>query len=120
MHAKEPKLPIIDFDLGAKTLGNNNIQASKNMVAALVKMLPSDLEKIKTAFQEKDNKKLKAIAHYIKGGTTFCGTPRLTKAATYLDESIKTDADSSVIKEAYTDLCDEINILIEEFRKITK
>ena len=29
MHAKECKLPIIDFDLGAKILGDNNTQAAK-------------------------------------------------------------------------------------------
>ena len=29
MHAKEYKLPIIDFDLGAKILGDNNTQAAK-------------------------------------------------------------------------------------------
>ena len=89
------------------------------MVEELVKMLPSDLSNLTQAFKEKDNKKLKAIAHYIKGGTTYCGTPRLTRAATYLDESIKTEANSSIIESAYINLCDEIEVLIEEYSKIT-
>ena len=50
------------------------------MVAALVKMLPSDLSNLTQAFKEKDNKKLKAIAHYIKGGTTYLWYTPLNKS----------------------------------------
>jgi two-component system aerobic respiration control sensor histidine kinase ArcB len=113
------KLPVIDLELGAKILGTN-LESAKAMIKSLVEMLPGDLQDLKTAFREKDNQKLKNKAHYIKGGASYCGTPRLKLAATELDNSIKEGADPVVIKKSYQDLCQEIELLIKEYEKLSK
>lgn len=106
---KETELPVIDLQLGAEILGSDT-EAAKNMITQLVKMLPGDLQNLKAAAG--NNKKLQDLAHYIKGGASYCGTPRLQKAAGDLDRAIKNNADATVITKAYEKLCSEIEILL--------
>lgn len=115
----EDQLPVIDLNLGAQILGSD-VQAARNMVEELVKMLPGDLEEVKAAFKTNDRKKLKELAHYIKGGVSYCGTPRLKIAATELDQYIRESIDDAVIEVAYKNLCDEIEALLTEFQKLPK
>jgi HPt (histidine-containing phosphotransfer) domain-containing protein len=117
---QQSALPIIDYNLGAQILGSEDIHNAKLMVAELVKMLPGDLEKLKAAFQQQDQQKLQEVAHYISGGSSFCGTPRLTQAAKELDRSIKANAMPEAITTAYQNVCREIELLLEEFPKTLK
>lgn len=102
------EIPVIDFDLGAQILGSD-LPAARNMVEHFVKMLPGDLEKLKATFKANDRQKLKDLAHYIKGGASYCGASRLKIAATELDQYIKGGANDTVIEAAYKNLCDKVS-----------
>ena len=117
MRAKETELKVIDLKLGAEILASDT-KAAKNMIEKLVQMLPGDLQKLKAAASEGDNQKLQDLAHYIKGGASYCGTPRLQKAAAGLERAIKVNAGSIVIAETYEKLCSEIAILLTEFSRL--
>ena len=112
--SNETELPVIDLNLGAQILGRD-IQAASKMIDQLVKMLPGDMEKLKIEFTEKNNEKLKETAHYIKGGVSYCGTPRLKIAATKLDSIIKTNPEPAAIQIAYENLCNEVELLLAEY-----
>ena len=113
--SKEPL--VIDLELGAKIL-NSDLAAAEKMISELVKALPDDLKKIETAFSKKDYHSLRDLAHYLKGGASYCGTPRLKQAANELDDTIKVTKDKAKIFIAYQKLCDEITAIIEEYPKI--
>lgn len=120
MQSKDSKeLSVIDLELGVKILGTN-LESAKAMIKSLVRILPGDLQDLKAAFNEKNNQKLKTKAHYIKGGASYCGTPRLKLAATELDNSIKEGAEPVVIQKSYQNLCQEIELLIKEYEKLSK
>ncbi len=112
------ELPVIDLELGAKLLATNQATA-REMIGQLVEMLPEDLKKIHSAYLEKDYEALKNLAHYVKGGASFCGTPRLKLAATRLDDIIhKQTSSADDIEKAYHQLCIEINKVISEYHCI--
>lgn len=126
LHQKSPslpslasELPVIDFKLGAKILDSNR-QAAQAMVDALAKALPQELEKLNAAFIAGDFKQLKELAHDLKGGAHYCGTPRLQLAVTQLEQTLKIGADSMVIQTAHENLCHEIELLLTEHAKIPK
>ncbi len=79
---------IIDFDLGAKLIGGN-IKKAKETLKLLVDMLPDYEKLLKKSFKNSDFEELKNIVHKLKGATTYCGTPCLTKAAKILEEKIR-------------------------------
>lgn len=107
-------IPVIDLDLGAKILGGT-AEAAEKMIAELVKILPGDLEKIQAAFSARDYSALKNLAHYVHGGASFCGTPRLKAAASQLDKIIKPESTYQEIEQAYLALCKEITVIITEY-----
>ena len=108
------ELPIIDLKLGAEIL-NSDIEAARKMINALVKQLPEDLQKLKTAFCERDNAQLKDLAHYINGGASYCGTPRLKSAAAELEKIMGVNNSSEKIQLAYENLCHEIELILAEY-----
>ena len=108
------ELPIIDLKLGAEIF-NGDVEAAKRMIDALVKLLPEDLQKLKTAFCKRDNTQLKDLAHYIKGGASYCGTPRLKSAASELENIIDAKNSSDKIQLAYENLCQEIELILAEY-----
>lgn len=108
------QLPIIDLNLGAKILSSDTA-AAKSMIDELIKMLPGDLERLNSAYREGDNIKLQDLAHYIKGGASYCGTPRLKLAATDLEKVLNKRDAVPVIQNAYEHLCHEIHLLLVEY-----
>ncbi len=111
----QDELPVIDLELGAKLLGANQ-DTAKEMIAQLAAMLPEDLTKIQNAFVKRDYETLKNLAHYVKGGASYCGTPRLKYAAAQMEELIHNRSCSNkVIETAYHHLCAEINNVITQY-----
>lgn len=108
------ELPVIDLKLGAEIL-NADVEAARRMIDALVKLLPEDLRKLKTAFCKRDNAQLKDLAHYIKGGASYCGTPRLKSAAAELEKIMSAQNPSEKIQLAYENLCHEIELILAEY-----
>lgn len=113
--AQDSELPIMDLALGAKLLGGDNVAQAELMIATLVRMLPGDLGKVTAAFKAHDLITLKEMAHYIRGGISFCGTPRLKKAIARLDDSIRTGVDLQTLKAAYDNFCSEVAMLVTTF-----
>lgn len=113
------ELPIIDLALGASILGGD-IPAAKRMLEQLVKLLPADLHKLKTLASLQNHKELQDLAHYIKGGASYCGTPRLQKAAADLEEAIINRNNSTVIKINYEKLCAAIEALLKAAANLNK
>lgn len=110
---------IIDFQLGADLLGAN-LEAAREMVDKLVEILPGDLERLKAAFAKSNWTELKNVAHYVRGGASYCGTPRLKLAALRLDDAIGKEVVPEVIQTAYDTLCSEIELLLTEHAKLEK
>lgn len=110
-----PELPVIDLVLGAKLLGGDDLEQAKFMITELVKVLPDDLEKISVAFKARDFKQLQDLVHYVKGGVSFCGTPRLKQAISVFENSINTSADFEVINTAYKNFCKEVDALLAAY-----
>lgn len=111
------ELPVIDLKLGAELLGANQ-KIAKEMIEQLAAMLPGDLKKIQSAFLDNDQEALKYMAHYVKGGACFCGTPRLKLAAGRLEDLLHRKTFSHEdIEKAYSQLCLEIDNVISEYYK---
>lgn len=74
---------LFDEEQGIKNSG------SKAMLIELLTMMksdiPTDLEKIKIAFENKDIPQVEHLAHKIKGGAVYVGTTRLKYACQYLE-----------------------------------
>lgn len=101
------ELPVIDLELGAKLLGSNE-QVAKTMIKELIAILPENLQALKAAYTEANLKKLADIAHYVHGGSCYCGTPRLKSAAMALEKQAKTAPSVQALQAAYQQLCQEI------------
>jgi len=110
------QIPVIDLNLGAEILGGS-LASAEQMISELVNMLPGDLKKIKDAFSKKDYSTLRDLAHYVKGGASFCGTPRLKEAAGQLDQVIRVESDDEEIEAAYKQLCQEITAVMDEMKR---
>jgi HPt (histidine-containing phosphotransfer) domain-containing protein len=109
--------PVIDLELGAKIL-NASPETAKQMIGQLVNLLPDDLKKLQAAYSENNYGALQYLAHYIKGGASYCGTPRLKSAASQLEEFIHRGLSGKEINTVYDNLCKEISAVIHEYQKI--
>lgn len=103
-------LPVIDLMLGAKLLGCNE-QAAQKMINELAALLVDNLRDLRSAYTARDSKKLDDIAHYIYGGSCYCGVPRLQAAASAFEKALRSvpPVDFSA---AYQNLCQEIEAVI--------
>ncbi len=110
-------LPVIDLALGAKLIDRDE-EAAKSMIHDLVESLPDVVEDLKKAYKKKDIKQLGNVAHYVHGGTCYCGTPRLKEAAFHLERMARGRHSFQELESAYHLLCKEIDALIEKSKKI--
>lgn len=112
------KLPAIDLELGAALIGGD-IKKAKAMLKQLIKILPEDLKKIQTAHLEQNFAELKDLAHYINGGASYCGTPRLKFLSERLYKCIGDNGDRQTIDHAFHELCAEIQNLFDEYKNLS-
>jgi HPt (histidine-containing phosphotransfer) domain-containing protein len=103
-------LPVIDLDLGAKLLGCDEPTAKK-MIKELSVLLVDNLQALRSAYAAHDIKKVADIAHYVYGGSCYCGVPRL-KAAAFVLEKAAIDVPSPEFPAAYQKLCQEMEAVI--------
>lgn len=82
------KDPVVDFNY-AKQLLNGNEAILNEMLDELAESLPSEIEALTQAFEEKNWENLRAITHKLKGGSSYCGTLRLNSACKELESDIK-------------------------------
>jgi FOG: HPt domain len=83
------------------------------MLTMLVDSLPEEIAALQAAYQLKDWEQLKAIAHKLKGGASYCGTLRLKSACTELETYVKSGL-TDRITELYQQLLAEIDAVKTE------
>ncbi len=79
---------VVDFEY-AKVLVGGNEAVVYEMLAMLVESFPIEIEEMQLAYEKKDWKALYAIAHKLKGGSSYCGTLLLKSACSELESYIK-------------------------------
>lgn len=102
---------IVNWNLAIERAGGKK-ELAKNLFKLLIKTLPKHLEKLKTAFENKDLAALHAEAHKLHSATCYCGTPRLKNAAKNLENLSKTKK-TEEIKKTYDKICDEIAAVLK-------
>ena len=106
---------VVNFEY-AKKLLNGNEKVAHEMLTMLIDSLPQEVKKITEAYEQNDWKTLNAIAHKLKGGSSYCGTLRLKAACTELEAYIKSGL-TTRIPELYQKMLDEIKALQEFMKK---
>lgn len=84
-------LALIDWDLAYERVAGKKALAEE-LFQLLQKRLPTDLETLQTAFDNKDWNNLRNTTHAINGAASYCGLPRLLALARALETAIKTQA----------------------------
>lgn len=111
---KEPetdnyKFGLVDIQLCLK-LSNNKPDLARDMLAMLLKDLPSQIELISNHKQEGNISALEEIVHKVRGGASYCGVPQLKNTSTFADELLrKQQVDDNAIKA----LLESMNQLVE-------
>ncbi|CEK11099.1 ATP-binding protein [Legionella hackeliae] len=83
------QFPLLDAEMGINNLGNEVIL--KDILVSMVDSeLPKELEKLKSAYSNKDWAQIESLAHKLKSGAVYCGTSRLKQACQYLERYRKT------------------------------
>jgi two-component system, NarL family, sensor histidine kinase BarA len=111
-------LPVIDLDLGAKILGTDK-NSAKKMITDLADMLVGNLKELEEAYGHGDLKKVADLAHFIHGGSCYCGAPRLKAASQVLEIQAKKSKKIEELKSEYKNLCQEIQAVISQSKLIT-
>lgn len=107
------ELPIIDLVLGAELLGSTQETAVK-MIKELVVCLHENRRDLDLAYTAADIKKIYSLAHYIHGGVSYCGTPRLKESAFALEKAARVAQSLQDLDAAYQELCSVIQLVIAE------
>jgi CheY-like chemotaxis protein len=79
---------VIDLDLGAKIMEADR-ETAKKMIMLLLESADSDLNLLENAHNQHDWTKIRELAHKLRGGAAYCGTPRLYQAFSYLNDYLK-------------------------------
>jgi len=114
---KKPGLKVIDLEKGAELVGGNKDMAL-DMLRILIEELPENLKLIQSLFEAKDFEEMKKVAHKLHGGLCYCGAPRLKEAIKQLEVALKSAGDREKISDYYTRLCNEITLILEEYKKL--
>ncbi len=113
-HKKKNAQKTIDWQLGIEISGNK--KNALNMLQILTDDLPNEQTLMEAAIQQNDFKELQFIVHRLYGGICYCGAPSLKKAAAELENIIQS-GDRNKILTSYSSLKNEINNLLEEYKK---
>jgi two-component system aerobic respiration control sensor histidine kinase ArcB len=99
--------PVIDLALGVKVLGTNKT-AVKQMIALMLKGAEQDdIPKMKIAHENQEWPTIREIAHKIRGGLVYCGTPRAYQAFSHLNDYVKagnTELQEALYQQALTEM----------------
>ncbi len=97
---------VVDFEY-AKVLVGGNEAVVWEILALLVESLPIEMEEMQSAYEKKDWAALCAIAHKLKGGSSYCGTLLLKSVCAELENYIKSGL-TEKIPELYQKVVAEI------------
>ncbi|MFC3909239.1 PAS domain-containing protein [Legionella dresdenensis] len=77
---------VIDYEAGLEQLGN--AQLFREMLTMLVQSFSSERKLLAEAYQQQDWPSLKALAHRMKSGASYCAAMRLKQACSDLEDAI--------------------------------
>ena len=86
--ARSDEQPIIDWKLGLKLAGNKR-ELAEEMLNMLTATLADDVKKIHDSYESKNYEELHQQLHKLHGAVCYCGTPRLKKAISALENRLK-------------------------------
>ena len=81
-------MKIIDWELALKVAGNNR-ELANDLLALLIKNLPTDILAIQQAHADDKQSDLLQRVHKLHGGVSYCGLPRLKKLLANLEADLK-------------------------------
>ncbi len=102
---------VIDLDDGTQ-LANGNMKIAREMIALLVKSLPSDIELLKKYYSEQDVDAMREQVHKMYGGLCYCGVPRLRE--------LTADLQLSLARKEYDNLQTQVEMIVLEAEKVVR
>jgi len=105
-------LPCYDHEEAIKLAGGN-AELAQELFQMLIAELPQYQEKIQTAQENNNIKDLKHFIHKVNGATSYCGVPKLRKAAVELESLIdhnELDTAPQKVKEVLDNISELVDI----------
>jgi two-component system, OmpR family, aerobic respiration control sensor histidine kinase ArcB len=107
---------VIDFNASIQLTGKDAVFA-KEMLTLLVGSFPEELKTLQKAHEQNDWDLIQSLTHRLKGGTVYCGTPRLTLACTHLDQYLHSGK-VALREKLYQQILQEIENVKMAFAKV--
>lgn len=105
----------IDLDLATKVVGD--FELAKEMLKLLIEAIPEEHKNLNKAYNDKNWKEIQAIAHKLKGSSSYCGAVRLNEASSHLQNYLK--AEKIRFRDAlYKQVLDEMDLVSTEFQAL--
>lgn len=77
----------IDLEMGAEMF-NGNTELAKKMIGTLIADLDTEVHKLNQYYKTKQWENFEATVHKLRGGISYCGTPRLKEACAKLEDHL--------------------------------
>ncbi|MGD9152871.1 MAG: ATP-binding protein [Gammaproteobacteria bacterium] len=105
---------VIDLKLGMEKL-NCDAEQAKKAIELFIKLLKEDMPQVIKAKDKGDWQTVKDLAHKHRGGSLYCGVPRLQQAFTNLEHYLITEK-TELREQLYQQLLDEIDKLYKAYK----
>lgn len=112
----ESALPCYDHDEAIKLAGGN-AELAQELFQMLIAELPQYKEKIQIALEDNNINDLKHFIHKVNGATSYCGVPKLRKAAVELESLIDHDT-LATVPEKVKEVVDNITELVDSLSTV--
>jgi CheY-like chemotaxis protein len=103
---------VIDFEAALKLAGGNKDFVDE-MIMMLVNSFDEESKKLEKAHNENNWLEIRAIAHKIKGGASYCGAVRLKDASARLESYLRLD-DRKLAEPLYKQMLNEMGLLKQQ------
>jgi CheY-like chemotaxis protein/HPt (histidine-containing phosphotransfer) domain-containing protein len=103
---------VIDLKLGSQLVDGSKSLA-REMIVMLTHNLLEDLIDLREAYQDSNWGTIQNIAHKLRGGASYCGTPRLHEACARLEDHLLTSRKTEYTDILYLQLLQEIEAVQE-------
>ncbi len=105
---------VVDFEWARKQLGGNE-DILNSLLNMLIEGFPTELKQLEAAYKDEDWPAIQAIAHKLKGGSSYIGTVRLKKTCSLLELAIKKD-EKKISNTLYKQMLIEIAAIEKEVK----
>ena len=95
-----------------------DITLMKDIIKLFLKQTPGELDKIKTAISQKDNQRIKAVAHKLKSSASLVGVKRMHSALKELEIAAVSDFEQDNIIRVFNDLTEVHDLAAYELKRL--